>query len=128
MRWPPRTAGPDAATGRTPGGYRGGTTRLEEPVSAQPEHAPAPAPGAPAELLAALRADRRADRWVPAFEAEWAVALEESRRSFSLARPYEVVTSWRARLASAPQVDAFLTGGRDDSGFTGPEGLRGRHR
>ncbi|MFJ3877850.1 DUF6247 family protein [Streptomyces sp. NPDC090077] len=101
-------------------------------MSAQPEHVPAPhrapAPGAPAELLAALRADRRGERWVPAFEEEWARALEESRRTFSLAGPYEVVTTWQARLASAPQVDAFLGAGHDESGFVGPEGLRGRRR
>ncbi|WP_328983293.1 hypothetical protein OG258_49255 [Streptomyces mirabilis] len=50
-------------------------------MSAQPDHAPAtpyaPAPGAPAELLAQLRADRRADRWVPGFEQEWTAALQE---------------------------------------------------
>ncbi|MBB1261597.1 hypothetical protein [Streptomyces alkaliterrae] len=49
-------------------------------MSAQPDHAPvtpyAPAPGAPAELLAQLRADKRATTWVPAFEREWAAALE----------------------------------------------------
>ncbi|MFB7191295.1 DUF6247 family protein, partial [Streptomyces sp. NPDC056230] len=60
-------------------------------MSAQPDHAPvtpyAPAPGAPAELLAQLRADA----WVPAFEREWAAALEESRRTFSLGGLYEVV-------------------------------------
>ncbi|WCD91003.1 hypothetical protein KPP03845_107432 [Streptomyces xanthophaeus] len=52
--------------------YRGGETSLEEPVSAQPEHTPIPsyAPGAPAELLAQLRADQRAPQWVPAFERE----------------------------------------------------------
>ncbi|RPK54056.1 hypothetical protein EES43_29755 [Streptomyces sp. ADI96-02] len=41
-------------------------------MSAQPDHAPptpyVPAPGAPAELLARLRADRPAAQWVPAFE------------------------------------------------------------
>ncbi|MFE1873898.1 hypothetical protein ACFW9N_23950 [Streptomyces sp. NPDC059496] len=52
-------------------------------MSAQPDRTPAlaaayayaPAPGAPAELLAQLRADHRAERWVPAFEEEWAQAL-----------------------------------------------------
>nr|WP_272263715.1 hypothetical protein [Streptomyces xanthophaeus] len=41
-------------------------------MSAQPEHTPIPsyAPGAPAELLAQLRADQRAPQWVPAFERE----------------------------------------------------------
>ena len=51
-------------------------------MSAQPYDAPvtpyAPAPAAPAELLAQLRADRRAEEWVPAFEREWAAALEDS--------------------------------------------------
>ncbi|MEU9919385.1 hypothetical protein [Streptomyces sp. NPDC051001] len=45
-------------------------------MSAQPEEVPAPpAPAAAAQLLAHLRADRRADTWVPAFERDWAKAL-----------------------------------------------------
>ncbi|MEV6582324.1 DUF6247 family protein [Streptomyces sp. NPDC051582] len=101
-------------------------------MSAQPDHAPVPAaaygpaPGAPAELLARLRADRRAERWVPAFEAEWARALEESRATFSLTTLYEVVHAWQARLASAPAVDAFVAGGCDESGFMDMAELRGR--
>ncbi|MFJ7159808.1 DUF6247 family protein [Streptomyces sp. NPDC101118] len=103
-------------------------------MSAQPEYTPAPAaayapaPGAPAELLAQLRADRRAQRWVPAFEEEWTAALEESRRSFSLTALYEVVQVWQARLASAPAVDAFVASGCDESGFVGMAELRGRRR
>ncbi|UUY52743.1 DUF6247 family protein (plasmid) [Streptomyces yangpuensis] len=103
-------------------------------MSAQPDHTPAPAapyapaPGAPAELLAQLRADRRAERWVPAFEREWAAALEESRRTFSLTTLYEVVHVWQARLVSAPAVDAFAASGRDDSGFVDMAELRGRRR
>ncbi|KOU75137.1 hypothetical protein ADK57_06685 [Streptomyces sp. MMG1533] len=89
-------------------------------MSAQPDHAPippyAPAPGAPAELLAQLRADRRAAQWVPAFEREWAAALEESRRTFSLAGLYEVVRDWQGRLAHAPAVDAFVASGSDPEG------------
>ncbi|MEU1916045.1 hypothetical protein [Streptomyces massasporeus] len=50
-------------------------------MSAQPEEAPAPpAPAAAAQLLQELRADRRADTWVPAFERDWAKALEDSGR------------------------------------------------
>ncbi|MER5889572.1 DUF6247 family protein, partial [Streptomyces sp. NPDC001941] len=64
-------------------------------MSAQPDHVPvaahAPAPGAPAELLAQLRADKRAATWVPAFERDYAAALEDSRQTFSLAGLYEVV-------------------------------------
>ncbi|NWF27444.1 hypothetical protein HW130_14405 [Streptomyces sp. PKU-EA00015] len=101
-------------------------------MSAQPDHAPvtpyAPAPGAPAELLAQLRADRRADRWVPAFEQEWTAAPEESRLTFSLAGLYEVVQVWQARLASAPAVDAFLASSRDETGFVGLEEIRSRRR
>jgi hypothetical protein len=56
-------------------------------MSAQPDHAPvtpyAPAPGAPAELLAQLRADARAAQWVPAFEWEWVAALVEWRRDMA---------------------------------------------
>ncbi|MDT0484687.1 DUF6247 family protein [Streptomyces doebereineriae] len=101
-------------------------------MSAQPDHAPvtpyAPAPGAPAELLARLRADRRAAQWVPAFEQEWAAALEESRRTCSLAGLYEVVRDWQGRLAHAPEVDAFVASGYDDSEFTDMAELRGRRR
>ncbi|MEU3670934.1 DUF6247 family protein [Streptomyces virginiae] len=101
-------------------------------MSAQPDHTPAapyaPAPGAPAELLAQLRADRRAERWVPAFEREWAAALEESRQTFSLNTLYEVVHVWQARLVSAPAVDAFTASGHDESGFVDMAELRGRRR
>ncbi|MFJ5032819.1 DUF6247 family protein [Streptomyces sp. NPDC088560] len=101
-------------------------------MSAQPDHASvtpyAPAPGAPAELLAQLRADRRAGTWVPAFEREWAAALEESRRTFSLGRLYAVVQEWQGRLASAPAVDAFVASGYDDSEFIEMAELRGRRR
>ncbi|WP_327188274.1 DUF6247 family protein [Streptomyces sp. NBC_01334] len=97
-------------------------------MSAQPNHVPvtpyAPAPGAPAELLARLRADRRAAQWVPAFEREWAAALEESRRTFSLAGLYEVVQDWQGRLAHAPAVDAFVASDYDDSEFIDMAELR----
>lgn len=99
--------------------YGEGRTRREDQMSAQPDHAPvtayAPTPGAPAELLAQLRADKRADRWVPAFEREWSAALEESRRTFSLAGLYEVVQDWQGRIAHAPAVDTFVASGYDDS-------------
>ncbi|CAL9671927.1 hypothetical protein SUDANB151_07466 (plasmid) [Streptomyces sp. enrichment culture] len=112
--------------------YGEGKTRREDQMSAQPDHAPvkpyAPAPGAPAELLAQLRASTRAERWVPAFEQEWAAALEESRRTFSLAHLYEVVQVWQARVASAPAVDAFLASGRDETGFVDLEEIRSRRR
>nr|WSS66338.1 DUF6247 family protein [Streptomyces sp. NBC_01177] len=101
-------------------------------MSAQPDHAPvtpyAPAPGAPAELLAQLCADRRSTRWVPAFEREWAAALEESRRTFSLGALYAVVQDWQGRLASAPAVDAFVASGYDDSEFIDVAELRERRR
>jgi hypothetical protein len=88
-------------------------------MSAQPDHAlpPAtpPAPAAAAQLLEALRADRRAGRWVPAFEADWARALEDSRHSYSLSPLHDVVRTWQARLAAAPAVDAFIASGYDDS-------------
>ncbi|MFE7659770.1 DUF6247 family protein [Streptomyces celluloflavus] len=101
-------------------------------MSAQLDHAPvtpyAPAPGAPAELLAQLRAGRRADTWVPAFEREWAAALEESRKTFSLGGLYEVLQEWQGLIASAPAVDAFVASGYDDSDFIDMAELRGRRR
>ncbi|MFI5805009.1 DUF6247 family protein [Streptomyces sp. NPDC051561] len=101
-------------------------------MSAQPDHEPvtpyAPAPGAPAELLSRLRADRRAAVWVPVFEREWAAALEESRRTFSLAMLYEVVQDWEGRLAHAPAIDAFVASGYDDSESIDMAELRGRRR
>jgi hypothetical protein len=106
--------------------------REDQPMSAQPDHAPvtpyAPTPGAPAELLAQLRGDPRADTWVPAFEREWAAALEESRRTFSLGGLYAVVQEWQGRLASAPAVDAFVASGYDDTEFIDMAELRRRRR
>lgn len=88
-------------------------------MSAQPDHAlpaaAAPAPTAAAQLLEALRTDRRADRWVPAFEADWARAFEDSRHSYSLTPLHDVVRAWQARVAAAPAVDAFIASGYDDS-------------
>ncbi|MEK8141843.1 hypothetical protein NKH18_01840 [Streptomyces sp. M10(2022)] len=55
-------------------------------MSAQPEEVPVPPVPAAAQLLTQLRADRRADSWVPAFERDWAKALEDSRHSYSLPR------------------------------------------
>ncbi|MDX3186477.1 DUF6247 family protein [Streptomyces sp. NPDC019826] len=85
-------------------------------MSTQPEEVPAPpAPAAAARLLLELRADRRAEVWVPAFEQDWARALDDARHSYSLAPLHTVVNTWRARLAAAPAVEAFLAGGCDDS-------------
>jgi hypothetical protein len=88
-------------------------------MSAQPDHAPVPpappAPAAAAQLLAQLRESNRASTWVPAFEQDWARALEDSRHSYSLSPLHDVVRTWQARLAAAPAVEAFLAGGCDDS-------------
>ncbi|MEU5499819.1 DUF6247 family protein [Streptomyces griseofuscus] len=87
-------------------------------MSAQPEEAPTPpAPAAAAQLLAQLRDDRRADAWVPAFERDWAKALEDSRHSYSLTPLHDVVRTWQVRLAAAPAVDAYMDSGRDETGF-----------
>ncbi|MFD3330682.1 DUF6247 family protein [Streptomyces sp. NPDC058701] len=90
-------------------------------MSAQPDHTPAasyaPAPGAAAELLAQLRGDRRAEQWVPAFERDWAKALEDARHAYSLTPLHEVVRTWQLRAAAAPDVDAFMDSGQDDADF-----------
>nr|WP_199922133.1 DUF6247 family protein [Streptomyces lavendulae] len=102
---------------------------MEEPVSAQPEEAPAPpAPAAAARLLARLRADRRADTWVPAFERDWAKALEDSRHSYSLTPLHDVVRGWQLRVAAAPAVDAYMDSGRDETGFVDLDDVLGSRR
>lgn len=108
-------------------------------MSAQPDHAPptphAPAPGAPAELRAQLRADRRAKTWVPAFERDWAKALDDARHTFSLTpctrssapgncappppgtstpswtRDKTTPTSWTSTTSSAAARDRAAVGG-----------------
>jgi hypothetical protein len=52
---------------------------------------------------------------VPAFEQDWGKASEDSRHSYSLTPPHDIVRTWQARLAAAPAVDAFLANGRNDS-------------
>ncbi|PKW04958.1 hypothetical protein SAMN05428944_0016 [Streptomyces sp. 1222.5] len=87
-------------------------------MSARPDHAAPPsalAPAAAAQLLAELRASSRAESWVPAFERDWAAALDDARHSYSLAPLHTVVAAWTARLAALPAVTAFLDSGMDDS-------------
>ncbi len=91
------------------------TSRPEHAPVPSPVPSPAPAPTAAAQLLARIRADRRAQRWVPAFEQDWAKALEDSRHSYSLAPLHDVVRAWQSRLSAAPSVDAFVASGKDDS-------------
>ncbi|MDX3539601.1 DUF6247 family protein [Streptomyces sp. MB09-01] len=64
----------------------------------------------------------------PAFEREWAAALEDSRRTSPLAGLYEVVQDWQGRLAHAPAVDAFAATGYVDSEAIDMAELRGRRR
>ncbi|MDT0448099.1 DUF6247 family protein [Streptomyces hesseae] len=85
------------------------------PLLSPPPPSSVPAPAAAARLLASIRADRRAERWVPAFERDWAKALEDARYSYSLTPVHDVVRAWQARLAVTPAVDAFLAAGMDDS-------------
>ncbi|MEU3341960.1 DUF6247 family protein [Streptomyces sp. NPDC006668] len=88
-------------------------------MSAQPDQAPVPpaplAPTAAAQVLAQLRVSSRAKTWVPAFEQDWARALEDCRHSYSLSPLHDVVRTWQARLEAAPAVQEFLASGRDDS-------------
>ncbi|MEU3341953.1 DUF6247 family protein [Streptomyces sp. NPDC006668] len=52
---------------------------------------------------------------MPAFEQDWARALEASRHSYSLSPLHDVVRTWQARLEAVPAVNEFLASGRDDS-------------
>jgi hypothetical protein len=98
-------------------------------MSAQPDHTAAaavpppapPAPAAAAQLLAQIRAGRRAVTWGPAFERDWAKALEDSRHTYSLTPLHDVVRAWQLRMAAVPAVDAFLDSGRDESAFVALE-------
>ncbi|MFH8785171.1 DUF6247 family protein [Streptomyces roseoverticillatus] len=87
-------------------------------MSAQPDHVPAlpqpPAPAAAAQLLIRIRSHRRAAQWEPAFERDWAKALEDSRTSYMLTPLHEVVRTWQMRLDTAPAVEAFTASGLDD--------------
>ncbi|MGW6916870.1 DUF6247 family protein [Kitasatospora sp. NPDC054939] len=67
-------------------------------------------------MLDRIRAERpeRAARWLPAFERDWAKAVEDSRQTYDLTPLHEVVRSWQVRLDSAAAVDAFTTAGLDD--------------
>ncbi|MEV5083082.1 DUF6247 family protein [Streptomyces sp. NPDC056159] len=104
--------------------YGGDTTRQEVLMSAQPEEAPAP----PAPAAAHLREDRRADTWVPAFERDWAKALEDSRHTYSLTPLHDVVRTWQVRFAAAPAVDAYMDSGRDETGFVDLPDVLGARR
>ncbi|MFB6572961.1 DUF6247 family protein [Streptomyces noursei] len=91
--------------------------------------APAPpAPAASAQLLARLREDRRAGSWVPAFERDWATALEAARDTYSLSPLHDVVRTWQLRLAAAPAVDAYLDSGRVETDFVGLDAILGTRR
>ncbi|RKT08647.1 hypothetical protein BX286_6759 [Streptomyces sp. 3211.6] len=99
-------------------------------MSAQPEGIPVPppAPAAAAQLLARLREERRAETWVPAFERDWAKALEDSRHTYSLTPLHDVVRTWQLRLAAAPAVDAYFDSGRDETGFLALDDVLGVRR
>jgi hypothetical protein len=100
-------------------------------MSAQSDHVPVPpaplAPTAAAQVLAQLKVTAHAETWVPAFEQDWARALEDSRHSYSLSPLHDVVRTWQARLEAAPTVSGFTAGGRDASdGLDLADALDGR--
>ncbi|MET8892824.1 DUF6247 family protein [Streptomyces albogriseolus] len=59
-----------------------------------------------AQLLAQLRADHRAESWVPAFQRDWAKALEEFRHAYSLTSVHNVIRIWQLHIAAVPAIDA----------------------
>jgi hypothetical protein len=99
-------------------------------VSAQPINSPTPppAPNAGAQLRARVAASSRADRWVPAFERDWAHALEESRQTYDLSPMHEVIREWRSRLDTKASVDAFIASGYDETGSVALEDVLGGGR
>lgn len=89
----------------------GGSDECPAPITCPPPLAPTAA----AQVLAQLRGSTCADSWVPAFEQDWARALEDCWHSNSLSPLPDVVRAWQARLEAAPAVTEFLASGRDDS-------------
>ncbi|MFG2489402.1 DUF6247 family protein [Streptomyces virginiae] len=94
-------------------------------MSAQPDRTPvpaapyAPAPGAPAELLGRLRADRRAGTWVLAFERDWVAALEDARHPLSLTPLHEVARTWQLRVAADPaSTPSWIPDGTSPTSWT----------
>ncbi|MEU3830543.1 DUF6247 family protein [Streptomyces sp. NPDC029080] len=65
-----------------------------------------------------------------AFEREWAAALGESRRTFSLAPLYEVVQGWQGRRvtpgSSTPSSPRATTTARPSTSRSCAEGTGGR--
>ncbi|MEZ0090995.1 DUF6247 family protein [Streptacidiphilus sp. EB129] len=87
--------------------------------------APPPAPNAGAQLRARVAASSRAERWTPAFERDWAHALEGSRQTFDLSPLHDVIREWRSRLDTEQAVDAFIASGYDESGSVALEEVLG---
>ena len=96
-------------------------------MSAQPIDTPAapPAPNAAAQLRARIAVSSRADRWTPAFERDWAHALEESRQTYDLSPLHAVIREWRSILDTETTVDAFIASGYDESGSVSLETVLG---
>lgn len=86
-------------------------------MTAQPIDSPAPppAPNAAAQLRIRIVASPRAERWLPAFDLQWAQALERAQQSLDLNQVYELLATWTSRLDTEPAVDAFLATGCDTS-------------
>ncbi|MFD5489481.1 DUF6247 family protein [Streptomyces virginiae] len=88
-------------------------------MSAQPIHPhqppSAPPPAAAAQLRTRIAGHAAADRWLPAFDRDWAAALEESRATYDLTALHEVVREWQGRLDTAPAVAALVASGFEDT-------------
>ncbi|WP_405681080.1 DUF6247 family protein [Streptomyces sp. NBC_00048] len=65
---------------------------------------------------------------VPAFERDWAKALEDSRHTYSLTPLHDVVRTWQLRVAAAPAIDAYMDSGRDETGFVDLDDILGTRR
>ncbi|WP_329321545.1 DUF6247 family protein [Streptomyces sp. NBC_01262] len=86
-------------------------------MTAQPLDSPTPPPSptAGAQLRNRIAASRRADRWLPAWDREWAQALDTARETLTLTQVYDTIATWQRRLDTEPAVDAFFAGGCDST-------------
>ncbi|MER6201723.1 DUF6247 family protein [Streptomyces sp. NPDC001586] len=99
-------------------------------MSAQPvqPHQLPPAPAAAAKFRTRIVRHDAADRWLPAFDRDWAAALEESRATYDLTALHEVVREWQGRLDTAPAVAALIASGFEDTDTVALEDVIGTRR
>ncbi|MDI3408374.1 DUF6247 family protein [Streptomyces cavernicola] len=100
-------------------------------MTAQPIHPAVPEPpaaGAAAELRVRIAEHRLAERWLPAYEADWDRALTAARQSYALTPLHTVVREWTSRLDTEPAVTEWRASGADTADGIAIEDVLGPRR